>query len=178
MMTADRVLLILKIVSALGCGLTAGVLFAFSSFVMNALARLPPAQGIAAMQSINVAVVNPSFFGVFFGTAVLCLYLAGRSFFSWDQPGSPLVFTGSLLYILGTIVVTIAFNVPLNDALAAVKPESAEGATLWAAYLSRWTAWNHVRTLVALAAAALFITSLCQRSTQMRDALQMLNNME
>ena len=78
-MTADRVLLILKIVSALGCGLTAGVLFAFSSFIMNALARLPPAQGIAAMQSINITVINPAFFGVFFGTALLCLYLAGRA---------------------------------------------------------------------------------------------------
>jgi uncharacterized membrane protein len=90
-----------------------------SSVVMNALARLPPAQGIAAMQSINITVVNPSFFGVFFGTAVLCLYLAGRSLFSWNQPGAPLVFAASLLYILGTIVVTIALNVPLNDALAA-----------------------------------------------------------
>jgi uncharacterized membrane protein len=177
-MTADRLLLVLKICSALGCGLTAGVLFAFSSFIMNALARLPPAQGIAAMQSINVAVVNPAFFGVFFGTAVLCLYLAIRSLLVWDQPGVPLVLAGSLLYILGTIVVTIAFNVPLNDALAAIKPESAEGATLWAAYLSRWTAWNHVRTLAALAAAALFVIALCQRPTQMRDALHMLNNLE
>lgn len=165
-MTADRVLLLLKIASALGCGLTAGVLFAFSSFIMNALARLPPAQGIAAMQSINIAVVTPSFFGVFFGTAVLCLYLAVRSIARWGQPGSSLMLAGSLLYLLGTILVTIAFNVPLNDALAAVKPESAEGATLWAAYLSRWTAWNHVRTLAALAAAASFIGALLQRSPQ------------
>ena len=159
-MTADRVLLILKIVSALGCGLTAGVLFAFSSFIMNGLVRLPPAQGIAAMQSINITVVNPSFFTAFFGTALICLYLAIRSVLRWGQPGASLVLAGSLLYLLGTIVVTIAFNVPLNDALAAVKPESAEGATLWAVYLSRWTAWNHVRTLAALAAAALFVTSL------------------
>jgi len=178
MMTADRILLILKIISALGCGLTAGVLFAFSSFIMNALARLPAAQGIAAMQSINITVVNPSFFGVFFGTAVLCLYLGGRSLFSWDEPGASLVLAGSLLYLLGTIVVTIAFNVPLNNALAAIKPQSAEGATLWAAYLSRWTAWNHVRTLAALAAAALFVTALFQRPTQVRDVLHLLNNME
>jgi uncharacterized membrane protein len=166
MMTADRVLLILKIISALGCGLTAGVLFAFSSFIMNALARLPPAQGIAAMQSINVTVINPSFFAVFFGTAVICLYLAVRSVLRWGQPGASLVLAGSLLYLLGTIVVTIAFNVPLNDALAAVKPESAEGAMLWAAYLSRWTAWNHVRTLAALAAAVLFTISVCNRTPQ------------
>jgi uncharacterized membrane protein len=131
-MTADRLLLGLKIASALGCGLTAGVLFAFSSFLMNALARLPPAQGIAAMQAINITVVTPSFFGVFFGT----------------------------------------------DALAAVKPESAEGATLWAAYLSRWTAWNHVRTLAALAAAGMFVIAIWQRPTQMPDALHMLSNME
>ncbi len=165
-MTADRVFLVLKICSALGCGLTAGVLFAFSSFIMNGLARLPPAQGIAAMQSINITVVNPSFFTVFFGTALICLYLAIRSLLRWGQPGASLMLAGSLLYLLGTIVVTIAFNVPLNDALAAVKPESAEGATLWAAYLARWTAWNHVRTLAALAAAASFITALIQRIPQ------------
>jgi uncharacterized membrane protein len=165
-MTADRLLLGLKIASALGSGLTAGVLFAFSSFIMNALARLPPAQGIAAMQAINVTVVTPSFFGVFFGTAVLCLYLGGRSLLKWDEPGAGWVLAGCLLYVLGTIVVTIAFNVPLNDALAAVKPESTEGAALWAAYLSRWTAWNHVRTLAALAAAASFIGALLQRSPQ------------
>ncbi len=148
------------VLAALGCATMAGVFFTFSSFVMAGLRRLPREQGIAAMQSINITVVNLSFFGVFFGTALLCLYLAGRALFNWNQPGSPLVFAASLLYILGTIGVTIAFNVPLNDALAAVKPESAEGATLWAAYLSRWTAWNHVRTLAALAAAALFTTVL------------------
>jgi uncharacterized membrane protein len=52
----------------------------------------------------------------------------------------------------------------LNDALAGVKPESAEGARLWATYLTRWTAWNHVRALAALAAAALFTMELCQRT--------------
>jgi uncharacterized membrane protein len=47
---------VLTVVAALGCGLNAGVFFAFSSFVMAALRRLPPAQGIAAMQSINVEI--------------------------------------------------------------------------------------------------------------------------
>jgi uncharacterized membrane protein len=117
--------------------------------VMNALARIPPAQGIAAMQSINVAVINPSFFAVFFGTALICLCLAVRSVLKWGQPGASLVLVASLLYLVGTILVTMAFNVPLNDALASVKPESVEGARLWATYLTRWTAWNHVRTLAA-----------------------------
>ncbi len=44
---------------ALGSALVAGVFFAFSTFVMKALGRLQPEQGIAAMQSINVTVLNP-----------------------------------------------------------------------------------------------------------------------
>ena len=46
------------------------MLFAFSSFVMPALRRLRPAQGAAAMQSINVTAVRPPFMLAFGGTAV------------------------------------------------------------------------------------------------------------
>jgi uncharacterized membrane protein len=53
------------------------------------------------------------------------------------------------------------FNVPRNDALAAVDPASAAGAALWASYLTSWTAWNHVRTSAALAATAALILTLC-----------------
>ena len=56
-------------------GVNGGVFFAFSSFVMPALQRLPDAQGIAAMQSINVTAVRPPFMAVLFGTAALCLVL-------------------------------------------------------------------------------------------------------
>ena len=52
-------------------------------------------------------------------------------------------------------MVTMVFNVPRNDALAATEPTSVEGASLWSNYITTWTAWNHVRTVAALAAAAL-----------------------
>ncbi len=55
---------------------------------------------------------------------------------------------------------TIVFNVPLNDALATIKPDSTDGANLWARYLTNWTAWNHVRTAAALAAAAFLTIAL------------------
>jgi uncharacterized membrane protein len=58
------------------------------------------------------------------------------------------------------MLVTMAFNVPLNQALAAVEPASAEGGALWSRYLSAWTAWNHVRTSASLLAAASFIAAL------------------
>ena len=156
----EGLLFALTLAAALGAGLVAGVFFAFSAFVMNALARLPPAQGIAAMQSINVAVLNPVFFTPFFGTAACCAVLAVSALLSWQEPGAVYRFAGALLYLLGTILVTIAFNVPRNDALADVNPASPGGAGLWARYVSGWTAWNHVRTAAALAAAAAFTLAL------------------
>jgi hypothetical protein len=66
----DGFLVALTVVAALGCGLNAGVFFAFSSFVMKALVRLQSAQGIAAMQSINLMAVTPAFMAALFGTAV------------------------------------------------------------------------------------------------------------
>jgi len=84
----DGLLLALTFVSALGCGLVAGVFFAFSAFVMKALSRLPPALGIAAMQSINVAVINPWFLAAFLGTGAACVLLAVSSLFMWHKPAA------------------------------------------------------------------------------------------
>jgi uncharacterized membrane protein len=150
----------LKLATTLGCGLVAGVFFAFSTFVMPALGQQPPAQGIATMQTINITVINPWFMGALFGTAAGCLGLIVFSLTEGNQPGFSYLVIGSLLYLLGTIGVTIAGNVPLNDALATVAPDSPAGATLWAKYLTNWTLWNHVRTAAALGAAALLTTAL------------------
>ena len=65
--------------TALGCGLCAGVFFAFSAFVMPALGRLPAGQGIAAMQSINKLAVTPAFMTALFGSALACAGLAAAS---------------------------------------------------------------------------------------------------
>jgi uncharacterized membrane protein len=150
----------LTVLAALGAGLVAGIFFAFSAFIMAALGRLPADGGISAMQSINVAVLNPLFFLAFFGTAMLALVLAVAALIDWSYAGASYLLAGGLLYLVGTIFVTIAFNVPLNNRLAAAKPGTAEGAKLWAHYLSSWTTWNHVRTAAALAAAASFILAL------------------
>ncbi|MBW4445241.1 MAG: DUF1772 domain-containing protein [Plectolyngbya sp. WJT66-NPBG17] len=156
MVVSPQWLFTLKLLTALGCGLAAGVFFAFSTFIMPALARLQAPQGIAAMQSINITAINPLFMIALFGTALACLFLAVSVLFKWQQSGAVYLLVGSLLYLVGTIGVTIAFNVPLNDALAIVKPDSSEGATLWTRYLTGWTFWNHVRTIAALVAATLF----------------------
>jgi uncharacterized membrane protein len=156
----SKLLFVLTLLSALGCGLIGGVFFAFSTFVMRALAALPPAQGIAAMKSVNIAVLNPMFLGVFLGTAVSCVLLAVSSLLTWQKPGAALLLAGSALYLLGAFVVTMVCNVPRNDALATLDPASAESARFWAEYVAGWTLWNHVRTIAAIAAATLLVIAL------------------
>lgn len=150
---------ILTLLAALGSGLMAGTFFAFSSFVMGALGRLRPPAGIAAMQSINIVVINPLFLGVFLGTGAVCIALLAVALMRWGDPAAVWLVAGSVLYVVGTILVTMGFNVPLNERLAALDPEGAAGAELWAHYRPRWTVWNHVRTVAPLAALACFILS-------------------
>lgn len=145
---------VLTVVTALGCGLMAGVFFAFSSFVMAGLRRLPAAHGTAAMQSINVTVINPVFMAALMGTAAACVVLAVSVPFRWDEPGAGLLLAGSALYLVGAIGVTGAANIPRNNALDALDPNGADTPSRWAAYVAEWTAWNHVRTVACLAAAA------------------------
>ncbi|MGH8530544.1 MAG: DUF1772 domain-containing protein [Nevskiales bacterium] len=153
MTTADGLLFVLTLATALGCGLIAGLFFAFSVSVMKALARLPPAEGIAAMQSINIVIVNPVFLSVFLGTAVGCALVMVASLLRWHDPGSVYLLVGGALYLVGSLLVTVVFNIPRNEALARIAPTDPGGASLWADYLSRWTAWNHIRTIASLAAA-------------------------
>lgn len=160
MVTVEQWLFALTLAAALGCGLVAGVFFAFSAFVMKALARLPQGQGIAAMQSINVAVLNPWFMGAFFGTAAACILVLIASLLRWREPGAIYLLAGSALYLVGSLLVTIVCNVPRNKSLATIAPDNPDGASRWAGYVASWTAWNHVRAAAALAAAASFSVAL------------------
>jgi uncharacterized membrane protein len=156
----DGFLFVLTLVTALGCGLAAGALFAFSSFVMKALARLQPARGIEAMQSINVLAVTPVFMTALFGTAAACAVLAVWGIFTLDEPYGICLLIGGALYLAGTIGLTMAYHVPRNNALAAVDPDSAEGEDVWSRYLAEWTRWNHARVAAGVIAAALLTIAL------------------
>lgn len=158
----DELVFYLTFLATLGCGLIAGLFFAFSNFVMKALARLHPENGIAAMQAINVAVLNPLFLTFFLGTAAVCLLLAIYSLVRWQSPGTACLLAGSSLYLMGNYVVTMTFNVPQNNVLARLDASSPEAAATWRNYVAVWTGWNHVRTITAFAAAALLTVALGQ----------------
>ena len=158
----DQLIPVVGTTALLGSALVGGVFFAFSSFVMKALARMPPAEGIGAMQSINVVVLNPSFLGAFMGTVVVSLGASGLALAGWDRPSAPFFLGGALFYIVGTFLVTALGNVPLNDQLAGMSATDPGTREVWENYLDRWTMWNHVRTAAAMVAALLYTLGLMQ----------------
>jgi len=147
-------------ISALGCGLMAGVYFAFSTFIMTSLGRLDQAAGIVAMNAINVDIVRSLFMPLFLGTTVAGAALVVMGALRLGEPGAISMIAGGGLYVIGMFVVTVVFNVPLNDALAAVQPSAPEAGAVWAAYLKDWVFWNHVRTVASLGGCALSIVAL------------------
>jgi uncharacterized membrane protein len=144
----------LGLLLVVGAGAIGGVFFAFSSFIMRALVELPPAQGVRAMQRINVVVLNPIFLGVFVGTALLGLCVAAVSLVRWASPGSAWLLAAAILYVVGCFGVTMRCNVPRNNRLARLEAESAAAVAYWPDYVREWTQWNHLRTCASLAAAA------------------------
>ncbi|MGH6807750.1 MAG: DUF1772 domain-containing protein [Ensifer adhaerens] len=146
----------LAFAAAIGSGLMAGLFFIFSVCIMQALSRLPAEQGIAAMNAINVVIQNPLFLSTFMGTALLGLVLAVAAFV-WGGEGSLLLAAGGIVYVVGVLIVTIVFNVPMNDALAAATPGQAATEIWQQRFLTDWVWWNHVRTISSIGALALFI---------------------
>jgi len=147
------------VAGAIGAALVGGVFFAFSAFVMPALRRLPAAQGISAMQSINRTAVTAPLMLALFGTAVLSGIAIVWALRSWGQAAAPWMLAGGLAY-LAAVAITIVANVPLNDSLAGLDPASAGAPVQWAGFVTRWTAWNHLRGAGAAAGSLAFILAL------------------
>ncbi|MER6674373.1 anthrone oxygenase family protein [Streptomyces sp. NPDC000983] len=151
---------VLTVLGVLGTGVVAGVFCAFSTFVMRGLAALPPAQGVAAMQAVNVAALAPAFMIAFMGTALLCAVLAVVTFVLWPDEGAVELLLGSALHLFGSFGVTVVANVPRNEALMKQEPGTPEAAAYWTTYVREWTAWNHVRMIASAAAAVCYALAL------------------
>jgi uncharacterized membrane protein len=136
----------LTLAGGIGCAVVGGVFFAFSTFVVPALQRLPEAEAGSAMRSIDLLAVRPPLMVALFGTAAACLVLGVLAV----RRSNPWVVAGCASYLLGVVAVTVVANVPLNDRLA-------QGQVTFAAYAGAWLPWNHVRTVAGLVAAVLLI---------------------
>ncbi len=156
----DILILLLTVVAALTIALIGGVFFIFSVTVMRALSQIPSAAGIAAMQAINRVILRSLFLTAFMAAAIASLILAGHALVHWALPSAPWLLAGALVYILGSFLLTIARNVPLNKELDRVDAASADGERLWTRYLAEWTMWNHIRTVACIVSAACLIMAL------------------
>lgn len=148
---------------AIGCGIMAGIYFAFSAFIMASLSKIVPSAGIVAMQSINLVIVRTSFLPLFFVTSLGALLLAIVAIVNWGAAGGLPMFIGSVIYVAGMFLCTVLLNVPLNNKLAAVDPATETGTSVWDEYLEKWTRWNHIRTWTSTLATGLFIAALVSR---------------
>jgi uncharacterized membrane protein len=153
-------------IAALAAAAAGGMMYVFSTFVMRGLDRTGPINAITAMRGINVeANSSPMFLLVYFGATLLALVVGMMAAVHLGRPGSAWVLAGAVFGILGAIM-TMAFNVPLNNHLDTIDPTTlsvTEAAAEWQAYFSTWTAWNHVRSVTSFVGAALMLFGLRYR---------------
>ncbi len=151
---------VLAAVAAAGAALVAGAFWVFSAMVMPGLRRAGAPTAVPAMQAFNVVALRPPFLSVFLGTAAAAAVAAVWAVVA-SAAAAPWIVAGAACYLIGALGVTRAGNVPLNDALAVLDAASAEAAREgWRRFGSRWAAWNHLRAVGALAAAACFVAAL------------------
>jgi len=143
--------------AALSSGLIAGVYFAFSGFIMQAFRKIDTTQFIAAMNAINETILRSLFMPLFFGSSLISVLLIIVAIANWDEAGSELTLIAGAIYFVGMFVCTVLFNVPLNNTLAKIDPDSVDAHHVCSRYLKTWTKWNHLRTVSSLVTCVLCI---------------------
>lgn len=136
-------------------GMAAGVLYAFSAFVMAGISEQPPPAAAATMQAINrhaqrwrLGVLVLATLVVPAATAIVALV--------GDEPGRGWAIAGATLTVVGVLGVTAGGNVPLNERLA----RAQDPVAMWTRFVRTWLAWNHVRAAAGALASALFAVAL------------------
>ena len=152
-------------ITALASAVLGGALFSFSTFVMQALGRLEPADGVRAMQRINEEaprglLMLPLLVSPLGSVVVGVLAVTG-----WGVEGTTLVGDRALLLVgavlgVAAFIVTTGANIPRNNVIAALDPDDGGAAGVWAGFQQSWTRWNHARVVLAIVAAVLLGVAL------------------
>ncbi|MFF8278062.1 DUF1772 domain-containing protein [Streptomyces lateritius] len=135
-------------------GLYAGFMLIFLTGIMPALARLDDAAFVDAMRRINEYVPRAVFLVVFLGAVA---FPVAAYFVPVEERGGTqkwLVLAGLVCAVLNHLV-TVAGNIPLNNALAASESTGESPAAARAAFEKRWNAFHLVRTVLITAAFGL-----------------------
>ena len=145
----------------LAYALVGGVFLAFSDFIMRSLSLTGGVGGVEAMQVINREVFRWVFMALFLGMAAVSLIISGYAAVWLSGPAGTLILLSGFVYLFGCFGVTVAFNVPMNEALAGMDLAADTTHSYWTGtYLPRWTFWNSVRTIACGLSAMLLLTGL------------------
>ena len=145
---------ILLLLSVAGCGLIAGVCFAFATFLMQSFDRLGAPAAIRVMQSLNAVILRSATMAVWFGTLVVGIVAAVLS------GGALTAVVATVLYGVGAVLITGLGNVPLNEALDEVAPDAPEAEAAWRRYRVQWGRWNALRTALFVLASMGFALAI------------------
>lgn len=157
---------IMLVLAAVSTGLIAGLFYAYSCSVNLGLGKLGDKEYLSAMQSINVAILNPVFFATFMGTVLL---LPVATWLNYGQPVSVrfwLLVAASVVYIVGVFGLTMFGNVPLNNALAAIDIGNSSASDLLKhreAFEMPWNKLHSIRTIANIAAFALVVIACVKK---------------
>lgn len=126
-----------------------GFFYAWVCSTMWGLDAADPRVAIAAMQAMNASVRNAVFAPAFFGTSVALLITSVVLSRANQRPAALWFGAATLSIALFGVVLTMAINVPMNEALAQIPvPQDIESAkTIWLDYSPDWQFWNQMRTL-------------------------------
>lgn len=137
--------------SLLATGAIFGFFYAWVCSTMWGLDATDPVVAITAMQAMNASVRNMVFAPAFFGTPVI-LAITGALAWRGRRRLSAKAFLGAAaIHVVGVVLVTAMFNLPMNEALALVQPpvDPDQAQASWTAYSYRWQAWNIVRAVAS-----------------------------
>ena len=147
-------------------GLIAGLFYGYQCSVVNGLGSLADKEYLAAFQGINKAILNPLFFLSFLGTLVLMAITVYCSHRCGATHVLPFLITAAAVYGIGVFGITILFNVPLNEMLAAFDLEAATGQQLHEMRLrfeAKWNLWHLIRTIASILSFILLCLPLIRR---------------
>jgi uncharacterized membrane protein len=154
------------ILATIATGLSAGFFFGYQVSVVPAFQTLSDVHYIAATQALILAIPQDPFFEFnFLGAAVL---LPVAAYLNRGSQRFLLLMGATLLYIIGSLGITMVANVPLNDALAAFSLSSStpqQAAMARAAFEDPWNTWSLIRTLVSIGALVLAILACLSSHT-------------
>lgn len=153
----------ISILALFSTGLSAGLFYAWAVSVIPGTKRLADQGYLEAMQQINRAILNPGFFAIFFGAMVFMLWSSYIEFKT--DLGSSFYFTlaAFIVYLAGTVGVTAAGNVPLNEALDLIELNQLgveELKMTRQTYEAKWNRLHNVRTVCSVISFVLLLLAI------------------